>query len=206
MTTRKAKLAGLALIAALCAGFTLGLTASAWAGFDEGVEAFYRGDYETALRELRPLAEQDHAGAQSYLGFMYYKGHGVPQDYAEAVKWYRKAAEQGDAKGQYSLGVMYDIGLGVPEDDAKAVKWFRKATEQGNAKAQTNLGLMYGYGEVVPQDYAQAYMWYDLAASRHPPGEGRDIAVKKRDIVAMKMTPAQISEAQKLAREWRPKK
>ncbi len=32
------------------------------------------------------------------------------------------------------------------------------------------------------------------------------IAVKNRDIVAKKMTPAQISEAQKLAREWKPKK
>ncbi len=58
MTTPKAKLAGLALIAALCAGFTLGLTAPAWAGFDEGEEAYKRGDYATALREWRPLAER----------------------------------------------------------------------------------------------------------------------------------------------------
>jgi hypothetical protein len=48
-------------------------------------------------------------------------------------------------------------------------------------------------------------MWYNLAASRFPPGEGRDLAVKNRDIIAEKMTPAQISEAQKLAREWSPK-
>ena len=65
---------------------------------------------------------------------------------------------------------------------------------------------MYGEGLGVPQDYAQAHMWFNLAASRHPPGEGRDIAVKNRDDVAKKMTPAQISEAQKLAREWKPKK
>ncbi len=57
MTTPKAELAGLALIAALCAGFTLGLTAPARAGFDEGVAAFNRGDYATALREWRPLAK-----------------------------------------------------------------------------------------------------------------------------------------------------
>ena len=44
MTTPKANLAGLALIVALCAGFTLGLTAPAWAGFDEGVAAVERGD------------------------------------------------------------------------------------------------------------------------------------------------------------------
>ncbi len=65
---------------------------------------------------------------------------------------------------------------------------------------------MYSNGRGVPQDYVQAYMWYNLAASRLPPGEKRDIAVKSRDDVAEKMNPAQISEAQKLAREWKPKK
>ncbi len=64
MTTPKAKLAGLALIAALCVGFTLGLTAPAWAGFNAGVAAYNRGDYATALREFRPLAEQGYAEAQ----------------------------------------------------------------------------------------------------------------------------------------------
>ncbi len=72
--------------------------------------------------------------------------------------------------------------------------------------AQYNLGVMYDIGRGVPQDYAQAHMWLNLAASRFPPGKDRDNAVKNRDIVAEKMTPAQISEAQKLAREWKPKK
>ena len=170
MTTPKAKLAGLVLTAALCAGFTLGLTAPAWAGLDEGMAAYNRGDYATALREWRPLAEQGVAEAQSRLGFMYTFGEGVSQDHAEAVKWYRKAAEQGYAKAQFNLGIMYDNGLGVP------------------------------------QDYAQAHMWFNFAASRFLPGEDRDRAVKNRDHVAKMMTPAQISEAQKLAREWKPKK
>ncbi len=86
-----------------------------------------------------------------------------------------------------------------------ALREWRPLAEQGNAKAQYNLGVMYGKGLGVPQDEAQAYMWFKLATSKIPPGEGRDLAVKKRDIVAEKMTPAQISEAQKLAREWRPK-
>ncbi len=93
-----------ALIAALCAGFTLGLTAPAWAGLKEGAAAQKRGDYATALRELRPLAEQGNAKAQYNLGVMYDKGRGVPQDYAKAVGWWRKAAEQGDAKAQYKIG------------------------------------------------------------------------------------------------------
>ncbi len=71
---------------------------------------------------------------------------------------------------------------------------------------QFNLGIMYDNGLGVPQDYVQAHMWYNLAASRYPPGEDRDDAVEGRDIVAKRMTPAQIAEAEKLAREWRQKK
>ena len=85
------------------------------------------------------------------------------------------------------------------------MKWYRKAAEQGYATAQHNLGVMYGKGLGVPQDEAQAYMWFKLAASRHPPGEDLDRAVKNRDNVAKRMNPAQLSKARKLAREWRPK-
>ncbi len=94
MATPKTKLAGLALIAALCVGFTLGLTAPAWAGMDEALAAYQRGDYVTALREWRSLAKQGNAIAQNNLGFMYSKGLGVTQDYAEAMMWYRKAPER----------------------------------------------------------------------------------------------------------------
>ncbi len=50
------------------------LAASAWAGLDEGVAAFKRGDYATALREFRVLAAQGDADAQFNLGTMYEKG------------------------------------------------------------------------------------------------------------------------------------
>ena len=206
MTTPKTKFAGLALIAALCGGFTSGLTAPGWAGFDEGVVAYNRGDYATAIREWRPLAKQGVADAQYNLGVMYRKGRGVPQDDAEAVKWYRKAAEQGHAVAPVSLGVMYVRGRGVRQDYAAALQWWRKAAEQGVAGAQNNLGVLYSDGRGVPQDYVQAHMWLTLAASRHPPGEDRDQSVKNRDHVAKRMTAAQISEAEKLAREWEPKK
>ncbi len=72
------------------------LATPAWAGIDEGLAAHKRGDYATALREFRSLAELGDAVAQYSLGLMYYHGRGVPQDYAEAAKWYRKAAERGD--------------------------------------------------------------------------------------------------------------
>ena len=127
-------------------------------------------------------------------------------DYATAIRELRLLCEQGNADAQFSLGAMYRNGLGVPQDDAEAVKWYRKAAEQGHAKAQLFLGNMYFFGQGVSKDYVQAYMWYILAASRSPPGKVRDTAVKNRDFVAKKMTPAQKAEAKKLAREWKPKK
>ncbi len=129
-----------------------------------------------------------------------------PGDYATALREWRPLAERGNAKAQFNLGVMYRIGEGVPQDDAEAARWYSKAAEQGDANAQNNLGVMYRIGLGVPQDYAHAHMWFNLAASKFPPGKNRDTAVKNRDKIAKRMTPAQISEAQKLAREWRPKK
>ncbi len=88
----------------------------------------------------------------------------------------------------------------MPQDYVQAVPWYRMAAEQGNAGAQGNLGAMYANGNGVPQNYVQAHMWFNLAGA-----QGEKQAVKNRDIVAKRMTPAQIAEAQKLAREWKPK-
>ena len=74
----------------------IGLAGPAWAGYAEGVAAFERGDYATALREFRPLAKQGDPEAQVQLGGMYQDGRGVPRDYVEAARWFHKAAEQGD--------------------------------------------------------------------------------------------------------------
>ena len=182
------------------------LTGGAVAGpFEDASAAHERGDYAAALRLLRPLAEQGDADAQFNLGFLYAKGEGVPQDHAEAVKWYRLAAEQGNAQAQNDLGASYVNGEGVPQDYAEAVKWYRLAAEQGDADAQVNLGSMYLMGQGVPQDYVQAHMWFNLAAARYSEAKDQDRAAKARDFVASKMTPEQLAEAQRQAREWKPK-
>jgi TPR repeat protein len=176
--------------------------------FEDATAAYERGDYPTAFRLMKPLAEQGDAYAQYNLALFYSNGQGVPQDYAEAAKWYRKAAEQGDDDAQYNLALFYSNGQGVPQDYAEAAKWCRRAAEQGNTMAQLNLGFMYGTGQGVPQDYVMAHMWYNLAASRLSPleKEARENALKNKDIAASVMTAEQIAEAQRLAREWRPKK
>jgi uncharacterized protein len=98
-----------------------------------------------------------------------------------------------------SLSPLYDNGQGVPQNDAEAMKWYRKAADQGYRDAQFNLASMYASGLGVPQDYVQAHMWRNLAALA-----GDQEAAKYRDIVAGRMTPTQIAEAQKLARDWKP--
>ena len=100
----------------------------AWAGFQAGKEAYYRGDYDTALKEWRPLAEQGFASAQNNLAKMYRRGEGVPKDEVLEHMWWRLAVAQGD-------------------EDAR----------------------------------------------------------KARDRLAEKMTPAQVADAQRLAREWKAK-
>ena len=91
----------------------------------------------TSIEELLALAEKGDAGAQSYLGKMYYLG--VPKDYQEAAKWFKLAAEQGDASAQFNLGLMYDNG---PKDYVLAYKWYNLSAAQGwelAAKARDKL-------------------------------------------------------------------
>ena len=176
----------------------MALAVPAHAGpFEDGLAAYNRGDYATALQVWRPLAEQGDARAQFNLSFMYEDGRGVSQNYAEAVKWYRRAALQGWALAEYSLGQMHRDGQAVPQDYAEAAKWYRKAAEQGNAYAQYSLGLMYHDGVGAPQDIVQAHMWFDLAAA-----QGNVMAQENRNKAANNMTPDQIAEAQRMAREW----
>jgi uncharacterized protein len=114
------------------------------------------------------------------------------------MSWYRKAADRGNAGAQYNLGLIYANGWGVPQDYAAAASWYRKAADRGKAGAQYNLGLMYANGQGIPQDHVSAHMWWNLSAAR-----GDKDAAKNLDMVAEKMTPAQIAEAQRLAREWK---
>ncbi len=114
-----------------------------------------------------------------------------------------RLASEGNADAQYKLGRMYAEGQGAPQDDAVAVKWFRKAAAQGIAEAQYNLANRYFEGSGVPQDNVQAYMWISLAAANSTSAD-QDDAARFRDEIAAKMTAAEISKAQRFARQRKP--
>lgn len=109
----------------------LGVAGPAVAGpFEDSYLAHKRGDFAAALSISRPFAEQGLAAAQFFLGYMYSRGEGVPQDYAEAANWYRRAADQGDPIAQYNLGLAYFRGEGVSQDYVRAHLWLDLTTSR----------------------------------------------------------------------------
>jgi TPR repeat protein len=117
-------------------------------------------------------------------------------DLDDAVKQFRVGAAQGDVHAQTALGDLYGSGKGVRQNYPEAIRWYRLAAVAGYAGAQNALGFQYAAGHGVPQNFIRAYMWFDIAAmSGEPPGS------QNRDSVAKQMTPAQIAEAQRWARD-----
>ena len=115
--------------------FMFGAVSAQAQDFDRGLAAYQSGDFATAMKEWRPLAEQGDASAQYNLGVMYMNGYGVVQDYAEAVKLYRLAAEQGYASAQNNLGWMYDNGNGVLQNNILSHMWYNIASANGNKRS-----------------------------------------------------------------------
>ncbi len=121
--------------------------------------------------------------------------HGT--DYEKALEKLMPLASQGHAAAQYNLGVMHEWGNGVTKDDVKALKWYRLSAEQSHRDAQNNLGAMYSKGEGVEQNFVEALKWFVIAADNGSEGGRKNI-----DIVEKRMTPKQVTQAKKLAREW----
>jgi uncharacterized protein len=187
---------------AVVSALMMGSATVVLADYEAGLKAYDAGDHATALREWRPLAGSGDADAQYNLGQMYRNGQGVAQDYKEAVKWYRKAAEQGILKAQVRLGSMSEFGQGTVKDYKKAVEWYRKAATKGDSGGQFSLGLMFYSGRGVLRDLVKAYMWFDIAgikdiAKVEGIGSGSELIAE----IEAEMTSAQVTEAQKLARE-----
>jgi len=198
---------------------TLMLTAIGTAAaepFDKGYQAYRYADWSDhrpphndadEFKSALKAAVQGHSDAQFLVGELYSAGKGIPRNETEATKWYRKAAKQGHPQAQRYLGNRYYHASGVAKNYREALKWWRAAAEQGEAGAQYILGAQYALGTLVPKNYVEAYKWISLAASRfRPDGREERLAVGLRDgLASERMTSAQVSKGQRLAREWKRK-
>ncbi|HJP21775.1 MAG: hypothetical protein QF546_15115 [Alphaproteobacteria bacterium] len=142
----------------------VGWSTPSLATFENGKQAYDRGDFAAAFRIWQAAARAGDARAQTNLGVLYALGRGVKPDAKVAVSWYRRAAAQDYAKGQYNLGLALRAGKGIGKDEAKAVALFRQAAEQGLASAQYMLGLSLLRGRGVARNQAEALQWYRRAA------------------------------------------
>ena len=122
------------------------------------------------------------------------------KDEPEILHHCRPVADVGDPHAQYLIGVVHQDGVAVPQDLFEAAKWYQLSANQGYAQAQYALGLAYYTGSGVPKNLVRAFMWMDLAASR-----GDKNALRTRDLIEKRLTPAEMSEARRLVREWSAK-
>ena len=160
---------------------------------------------KASIEELRSRAEAGEVDAQTELGDRYSLGEGVVDDDAEAVRWYRQAADRGYAPAQVDIGLMYDIGAGVEQDWAEALGWYKRAAKQRYPMGLAFLGQMHRDGKGVPKDGIEAYKWFSLATTYRVDvirPAGSDIYRRDRELVSGRLTPNQLAEAQRRAREF----
>jgi len=154
-------------------GIVLTLTLSAASGpMEDGIAAYDKEDYATALRIFQPLAERGHLDAQ------------------------------------YSLGSLYQAGKGVAQDLSQSIVWYRKAADQGHVQAMTALGVI--LGDSPRENFIEALAWFNVAVARTSPSDDkhagtRKIAEEGQKELSARMSPSQITAAQRLAHEWKPK-
>lgn len=123
-------------------------------------------------------------------------GQGTMASRTVAMQWLQLAADQGDALAWFNIGALAQEGLEQAPDYTRALHAYRQAARLGQADAQAALGWLYANGLGVLQDYVRAHMWFNVGAVG-----GNAQAAAGREFVAQQMTPAQIAQAQELARQ-----
>ncbi len=139
---------------------------SARAELAAGREAYARGEFAVAWRELEPVAREGSAEAQYLIGRMLARGEGRAANPGRAAEWYRRAAERGSAEAQNNLGLLYEAGTGVARDASVAAKWYRRAAKSGFAVAAFNLARLLESGVEGTDGTAEAERWYRRSAAR----------------------------------------
>lgn len=169
------------------------------AAVKQGLAAFDAGDFNAALKKFQPAAKAGNAEAAFWIGRIYEDGLGVKKNTNTAVGWYEKAAKGGRTDAKLQLGEIYFQGTEELQNFKKAAKWLGEAAHDGSVRGQRDLATLYKNGWGVKKSPVYAYAWYEFATS-----QGDFEARKERDALLKTMSPAQVAQAQKLARKLAP--
>jgi TPR repeat protein len=174
------------------------LSSKSWSeDFAKGQDAYFSGDYQTAMTEWQPLADAGQMDGQFGMGLLYANGFGVDMNDDQALKWYGLAADQGHAEAQCNLAVMHANGWGVPQSNEEALKWYTLSAEQGVVEAQVSIAKMHRDGFGTEKNLIQARKWFAVAADL-----GNVNAGYKLDDLAGHMSAEEIAEGDQLANAW----
>ena len=184
----------------VCASSTFFLLLSstvALADYEDGVEAAFSGDYDTAFKEFTIAAEEGLSLAQYNLGILYFTGQGVEQDFDEAFEWTKRAAEQGHLNAQFNLGSLYLDGQGTQVSVLEGVNWFTQAAKNGHANSAYTLAKMHQEGDFVDSDLVLAHAW----AAQSEINEHPEASSLKKEI-AQDLSAEEIRQARRIFATW----
>jgi TPR repeat protein len=128
------------------------------------------------------------------------------KDMATAARLWKIWADKGNAEARTLLGAMYWSGEGVPRDHKEAARLYLLAANQGYARAQNDIGFMLGFEGPPPHDDVEAYKWLMLATQRYTAKNQDRLDQAKKDMatLAARMTAAQLAEAGRRVKAWKP--
>lgn len=183
----------------VCTLFLAGFVVSGpvLADYEDGVNAAFAGDFETALKEFTEAAENGLDLAQYNLAILYFTGQGVDQDLAKAFHWTEAAARQGHVNAQFNLGSLYMSGQGVEQNTEEGVAWFSRAGKAGHADAAFALASLYEEGDSVARDRVSAHAWANQAVYNEH-GEAEDLLHQ----IEERLSADQLSQARRLFARW----
>lgn len=157
-------------------------------------------NYKEAAKWYQRSADQGFVQAQYRLGTLYERGLGLKADQARAKSWYQRAADRGNVKAMHNLAVMSANQSKGSPDYTTAARWFTSAAERGLADSQFNLAVLHENGLGVEQDLKQTYKWLAIASR-----SGDTEAIKRRDLVKVKLSVDDLAAAEALIRTWKMK-
>ena len=169
----------------------------ALADYEDGVEAAFSGDFDTAFKEFTIAAQEGLSLAQYNLGILYFTGQGVAQDFEQAFKWTKEAAEQGHLNAQFNLGSLYLDGQGTQIDISEGINWVTQAAKSGHANSAFTLAKMYQEGDFVDSDLVLAHAW----AAQSEINEHPEASLLKKEI-ARDLNEEEIRQARRIFAAW----